>query len=726
LQARIMNSEDRRNSDSFLNSFEQLFFLTDLAGDIFDITPYTLQKLGFSREEIVGRPMLVMHPSERRDEVLRQFKAIIARHTDRYAIPLVTSNGDVVPAETHVTRGIWNGKNALFFLCRDIAERVRLGEVLRETEARFQALADCAPVMLWTTNENFACLFFNQTWLDFTGRTLEQEISVGWTASLHPDDFHSCLNACHSAMQARRPFEIEFRFKRCDGEYRWLLGSGKPRFVNADAFVGYVGAFVDVTERRRSEATLHATQAQLESVIQLSSDAIVCTDETQRITLFNESAEIMFGYEAAEVLGATLDILLPERFAADHHRHVQRFAESPLVVRRIMHERAPVSGRRKDGSEFLAEASISKSVEGDVGIFTVQLRNVSERRQAHEERLYHLAALRKIQEAVVVTDARFSVVLWNPGAERIFGWTERETLGRDVRSILRVSGNDDGEKFWRNILERGELSREGAVYSRPGRELSIVLSASPVLESDGVTVGVLVVCRETMARRESEQRGRHSERSEEIGRLAFGLAHEIRNPVAIIARSLAAAKHSGVPSEIREEMLDIAVQEAKRLERLAGDFLSYARPSPPQKRPTSPRSTLNYVIAVLKARAAQEEISLSSECQEDHPISIDAFQMHQALLNLASNALDAVSKSGSVFLRGASEEKRFLFSVENSGDAIPDAETSRIFEPFFTTKPKGAGLGLSIAQNIVRAHGGDISLTSNHAGCVRFTVILPR
>jgi PAS domain S-box-containing protein len=138
----------------------------------------------------------------------------------------------------------------------DLTAQKLAEERLAETQRRFQNMADAAPVLLWMAEPDGLCTFFNQSWLDFTGRTMEEEWGVGWAEGIHFEDFQKCMDTYSASFNARRVFEMEYRLRRRDGEYRWILDRGTPRYTPDGTFAGYIGSCVDITDRRRMESEL--------------------------------------------------------------------------------------------------------------------------------------------------------------------------------------------------------------------------------------------------------------------------------------------------------------------------------------------------------------------------------------------------------------------------------------------------------------------------------------
>lgn len=224
----------------------------------------------------------------------------------------------------------------------------------------------------------------------------------------------------------------------------------------------------------------------------------------------------------------------------------------------------------------------------------------------------------------------------------------------------------------------------------------------------------------------TRQRLLDEEKLAAVGRLSNSIAHEIRNPVAMISSSLSMAARDGLSEPQREEMFEIAAKEAARLEKLTGEFLAYAKPQPINKTISSALDTLLYVASACKAFASENGINLEVEAAPDLNVSMDAAKIQQALLNLVKNAIEASQPQHSVSLQGLQSKDRMIwFEVHNVGPAISKEALNQIFEPFFTTKQGGTGLGLAIARNIARAHGGDLFLRVNEPGSVCFTLELP-
>jgi two-component system, LuxR family, sensor kinase FixL len=200
----------------------------------------------------------------------------------------------------------------LYMIAVLIKHRQRAEQSLRESERHFREMADSAPVLIWMSDTSGLCQFFNDGWLNFTGRTLDQERGNGWTAGVHLDDLQHCLAVFRSSFDARQPFEMDYRLRRHDAEYRWILDKGVPRYAANGAFLGYVGSAVDVTDRRRQEAALRESEERYRDVVESQTDFVCRFLPDMSLTFVNEACCRCLGSTREHLLGRNLIAMLPQ------------------------------------------------------------------------------------------------------------------------------------------------------------------------------------------------------------------------------------------------------------------------------------------------------------------------------------------------------------------------------------------------------------------------------
>jgi len=207
-------------------------------------------------------------------------------------------------------------------LAHELAQRRRSEQTLRESESRFRSLADTAPVMIWMSGLDKQCTFFNKGWLDFTGRRLEQELGMGWSNGVHAEDLDRCIAQYVDAFDARRKFEMEYRLRRHDGEYRWVRDFGTPRYAGDGKFLGYIGSCIDVTERRQYAEDLAREHGFLRQVIDINPSFIFAKDRAGRFTLANQAVADAYGTTVENLLGKTDADFNPDREEVEHFRMI--------------------------------------------------------------------------------------------------------------------------------------------------------------------------------------------------------------------------------------------------------------------------------------------------------------------------------------------------------------------------------------------------------------------
>lgn len=210
---------------------------------------------GQSTTEIYGKPIWEVIGDTAYEKIRPQVEQVLSGQEVSYEVQIVDKAGNTHYVNSiYVPRFSQQGEVEGFVaLVSDISDRKKAEAALRDSETRFRQMTDVAPMLVWMSDVDKLCSYFNQSWLAFTGRTLDQEIGNGWTEGIHPDDFECCLQVYNTAFDARRSFEMEYRLRRFDGEYRWILDVGVPRFTPEGEFLGYLGSCFDIHDRKQAE-----------------------------------------------------------------------------------------------------------------------------------------------------------------------------------------------------------------------------------------------------------------------------------------------------------------------------------------------------------------------------------------------------------------------------------------------------------------------------------------
>ena len=258
--------ETRFRYASIVESSDDAIISKDLEGVILTWNRGAQRLFGFTEAEAVGQPISIIVPEELQEEH-KEFmrRARNSEHIEHFETVRRTKDGK----RLHVSLTVsplqdWTGKTiGTSKIARDITQRKQAESALRESEERFRLVANTAPVMIWMSGPDRLCIYFNQPWLAFTGRSIHAELGNGWTEGVYPEDLDRCVEMYKDAFDLREPFKMEFRLRRHDGEYRWILNLGVPRWDADHFFAGYIGSCLDVTERIQAEEALSSVSRRL-------------------------------------------------------------------------------------------------------------------------------------------------------------------------------------------------------------------------------------------------------------------------------------------------------------------------------------------------------------------------------------------------------------------------------------------------------------------------------
>ena len=540
---------------------------------------------------------------------------------------------------------------------------------------------------------------------------------------------------------------------------------------------------VRIREQHVLDDALRASEAKFSGILAIAADAIITVDAHERIIHFNQGAATIFGYSSEEASGRRLDLLLPKRVRSIHHAHIQRFAESPVAARR-MGERREIFGLRRDGTEFPAEASISK-LDGPGGLlFTVVLRDITDRRSAEEDdhfltgaatevarSLDYGAVLQTITNLAVlrIADAAIIDVIEADGSLR----RAASAAGGPARALLFAEIAKEGID-WESPSPVIDVIRRGTIELVTGidddwieahEELELVPAWRTLevhsmlvvpLVAGGQTLGALSLLMTDPGRTFTANSRTLAEKFAQpvalslVNAALYGatqranqardevlsvVSHDLRNPlsaIAMCARVLRENPPHDPPA--RDDLLMTIGESVDAMNRLIQDLVDVASIERGQlsleRGIVPPSRVIERAMHMFAVEAADHGITLEKEVAIDLPeLAVDEARMVQVLANLIRNAIKFTPNGGRITVLASADDGLVRFAVADTGTGIDPALHRRIFDRYWHAstgaRKRGTGLGLSIAKGIVEAHGGRLTVESEVGVGSTFVFALP-
>jgi PAS domain S-box-containing protein len=608
---------------------------------------------------------------------------------------------------------------------------------------QYRALLEAAPDAMVVVNQAGTIVLLNQqaekqfgyAQNELVGKKVRTIIPDGFAERLIADGLRSAADAL--AQQIGTGIELIGRRKN---------GSAFPIEIMLSPFESAEGILVaaairDISARNDAERHLAQMEGRYRGLLEAAPDAMVVVNHLGEIVLLNAQAEKQFGYRRDELLGQRVTNIIPEGFAERLVADGLRSAADALAQQ--IGTGIELVARRKDGSDFPIEIMLSP-LDGAGGVLvTAAIRDITDRKR-HEYDLSCLAAVvESSHDAIISLTTAGIVFAWNHGAERIFGYTAAEAIGRSIAFISPAGRPVEGLTLMERVARDETVEPiETVRVKKDGTQIHVALTLSSIRNSEGKLLGVSTIARDVTESKNLEDMLRQSQKMEAVGQLAGGVAHDFNNLLGVILGYTGLMLDHMDPEDPNRRAIEEIEKAGDRAALLTRQLLAFSR-----KQVLQPKVLdLNAVVAgteKLLQRLIGENIDLRVVLNPQlGRVKADAGQLEQIIMNLVVNARDAMQPGGTLTIETSNVEldddsaemhpsskpgPHAMLSITDTGCGMDAKTKERIFEPFFTTKEfgKGTGLGLSTVYGIVKQSGGSVWVYSEVGIGTTFKIYLP-
>jgi PAS domain S-box-containing protein len=640
--------------------------------------------------------------------------------------------------------GILRGGVAVF---RNITERKRSETAIQQSEERFRTLVSATAAIVWSSPAAGEFDSEQPAWTAFTGQSVEQHREWGWLDAVHPDDREKSTNAWAAAVRTSSTYQVERRLRRADGVYRDMSVRAIPIFEKNGVVREWVGIHIDVTDQKRAEEAVHASEARFRGFMDHTPAAADIKDEDGRLLYVNAAWRRQFGQEPIDWEGKTNYDFWPretaERFQASDQQCLARNAVIELEE----------VGWTPAGEEVTMMVLKFPLLDGGQRRIGGMAWDISDRKQAEkalqltQQRLRHvLASSPAILYTLVIENDQIVRLSWvSDNVKEIFGYTPEAALapGWWKRSIHPEDREGVLSQTQKALFGQGSAANEYRFQNQDGTYRWARSEIRLIRDTTNRAVEAVGSWTDITARKVLEEQFRQAQKMDAFGQLAGGVAHDFNNLLTIIngySQLLLDALPAG------DESRGLIAEIYKAGERSAGltrQLLAFSRQQVLAPRVLNLNTVVTETDKMLR-RLIGEDVRLTTTLASKlWAVQADPGQVEQVLLNLAVNARDAMPRGGRLtietrnlelddtYLRDHADARagpHVVLSVTDTGCGMPPEVRAKVFEPFFTTKGpgKGTGLGLATVYGIVTQSGGHIAVYSEVGVGTTFKVYLPR
>lgn len=728
-----------------------MYHSIDKDGYIVEVNQTEADILGYFKDELIGRHLTDIFTEDSKKEFEKDFPALLKKGSlSGLERQVICKDGRVISVSINVSV-VYDEKEEPVktrSIMRDITVKKRMQkELAAEKERLHVTLCSIGDGVIATDREG-KILLLNQVAEELTGWKQEEAVGKPYFEVFHIiDEKTRKVAECPIAGVIMTGLTVKISGHKIlvarDGTERIISDSNAPIKDKEGNIIGAVLVFRDITEHRRAEEAMLESKEKFHTITNTAVDAILLMDNEGKISYWNRSAERMFGYTSEEALGKELHTLLaPASYYDLYKKGFHTFKETGLGP--AVGTTSEFLALRKDGTEFPIEVSTSaiqiKEQWNAVGV----IRDLTERKK-NEDFIKNI--LESVDEGFIVIDREYRIISANRAFCAQVKMPVSDIIGKHCYEISHrkdIPCYELGEECSvRYTFETGEpCSSVHTHYDKDNTPLYISMKSYPMKNASGKIDSVIEIVHDITEKKKLEAQLLHAQKMEAIGQFAGGIAHDFNNILTAIIGYGNLLQIGLNQDETMSGYVDSIVDSAEKAASLTQALLAFSRK---QLINTKPVNINEIIIAIEKLlpRLIGEDIEVSVHLSsEDLIVIADAPQIEQVLMNLATNARDAMSDGGSLIIRTdvlildddfinahgfGSRGHYALISVMDTGHGMDNITKEKIFEPFFTTKEvgKGTGLGLSMAYGIVEQHGGYIDVYSELGKGTVFKIYLP-
>jgi PAS domain S-box-containing protein len=716
------------------------------------VNPRMADMLGYQESEIMGKPLLDFVNSAWASRISGIIRSFNSSGSKQYEYTFTHKNGGQI--NTIVTLSVIinhrKEKNGWLAVISDITMRKRAEKALQASEELSRAVVANSPIGIATADSTYHFLSANEAFCNILGYSEAELKKLTFKDITHPDELPKSLAKTSALVNGEiQSFTEEKKYIRKDGAI--IMGrvivnairdsNGKPSLL--------IAKLEEITKRKKLEDDLKASEERFRAISTSAMDAIILSDQNDRILYWNPAAEKLYGYSEKEAVGEKLsELILPAKTRKNHAALLRELANQDISKREF-----GIIALNKDGTTFPVDLSIvsvdlqnQKCLLATVKDIT-EWKKMEEKLRQERDLLDSVATSTNIILAIVTRDYR---IAWaNKKAHMAMKCKNLEgehcykTFGRGLTTVCKGCGV-------KRVFENGEnLVRRDYSFIAQGTEKWVELISTPIKDKNGKVIAALEISIDINERKQLQNKlAMYSQRLEEIvqkrtdelkktqaelvkserlaaiGELAGMIGHDLRNPLTGIKNSAYYMKKKGKDLTFQQEneMLEIIEKCVNYSNRIINDLLDYSKEIHLTLEQQTPRRLLRDALSIM---TIPESIRIDSKLGDTPAISVDPDKMKRVFINLIKNAVDAMPNGGVVSLKSRKVAGTLEISFKDTGMGISEEILPKLFTPLCTTKAQGMGFGLAICKRVIEAHKGTITVKTVKGKGATFTITLP-